>query len=174
MQTSCSRRGEGSAGRVSARLLEPLPVGSMSGLVPQHDVLRRSRRGELPYIAVGMLLHWKRPERDRWSSPILVLTRASSWLSAARESGSAPGSAVAGVPGARGGQWPWSSSQQRESRSMKRGYSQGLFPRSAGFESYRLPLDFSDCEEALWLLAARDGVAITGVLVGRAQCQLTG
>lgn len=57
---------------------------------------------------------------------------------------------------------------------MKRGYSQGLFPRSVGFESYRLPLDFSHRKEALWLSAARDGDAITGVLVGRAQCQLTG
>lgn len=132
---------------MSARLLEPLPTGRTSGLVPWHDALWRSRRGELPYIAAGMLLHLKSPEQDRWSRPILVLMRAGSRLSATRESGSAPGSAVMGVPGARGGQWPRSSSQQRESRTLKRGYSQGLFPRSAGFESYRSPLDFSDCKK---------------------------
>lgn len=34
MQTSCSCRGEGSAGRASARLLEPLPMGRTSGLIP--------------------------------------------------------------------------------------------------------------------------------------------
>lgn len=85
-----------------------------------------------------------------------------------------------GVPGARGAQRPWSSSQQRESRSAKRGYSWGLFPRSMDFGSYRLPWRFSSCEEALcpsarqMLSRARDGDAITSVLGGRAQCWLTG